>query len=767
MTSYFIRKDSVVGCPAIISNILTIQIDKPVIPGVVGNDTVVCSGSPILAFKEITAASGGINIFTYQWQSSSDNVTFTDIAGAMNNIYQSPDVISPTYFRRIDSSGVCSAVITDTIFVIAVTGVDAGVIGGTAPTICYNKPPTLPFTNITGASHGTGGPGSETYQWQISTDNIYWTDIAGETGLSYTETSLLTDTMYYRRKVGMGPGTCDTSYTASIAVNVYAPFVVGSIPTDSTICAGKSVTINELTAASGGGEPTTLPMYKWIESIDKGMTWTASPGISNQVNYTTPILTDSIWYRRVVTVYCNKDSSNIMKINVDSINTVSITLSDVSTCAGTDAVFAPTYSGEGTTPVYEWYTGATATGPWTQIISAAGSSYTIVNPQAADNGTFYKVVLTSSFVCNSGVEESIAELTVNAVVVPVVSAVSNPAGPICDTTTTITYTATPIQGDAGAATYQWYDGVTNLLIPAATGKTYTPATPPSIGDQIYVVMTSDVICASPATDTSDIIILDVRITPHPIITNNDTTVCTPVEVILKASSITSGSNHFQWYKDGVLIPNADQINYTATANDFPGGKYTFVEDNGVCSAESDTVVVTMLASPTADAGSDITAVEGETILLNGSVSSNTDNLVWIPGGGLSDRYILNPSLLVPGATTVYTLVAYNNANVCSSSDAVTIIVEKRIVIPNVITVNGDGTNDTWDIANIENFPDVEILIYNRWGNLVWKSSGYPKQWDGTNYRNGEVLPDGTYFYIIDLHSAKVKESYTGWVQIVK
>ena len=766
-TSYFIRKDSVVGCPAINSNIITIQIDKPVIRGVVGNDTVVCSGSPIRAFKEITAASGGIGSFTYQWQSSIDNVTFINILSATNNTYQSPNIIRRTYFRRIDSSGVCSAEITDTVFVDAVTGVNAGTIVGASPTICYNKPPTLPFTNVTGASHGTGGPGSETYQWQISTDNIYWTDIIGQTGLSYTETSPLTDTMYYRRKVGMGPGSCDTSYTASIAVNVYAPFVMGSIPTDTTVCEGATVTIHERMATSGGGNPNIYPTYQWIESSNKGLTWTISSGISNQVDYITPTLTDSIWYRRVVTVTCNKDTSNIMKINVDSINTVHVAMSNVTTCAGTDAVFAPTYSGAGTTPLFEWYTRAKATGLWSKITGAVSPSYTLVNAQAADSGTFYKVILTSSFLCNSGADESIAKLTVNAVVVPVVSIASNPGGPMCDTTASITYTAKPIQGDAGTATYQWYNATNNTAIPSATGLTYTPAVPPANGDNVYVIMTSDIACASPVTATSNKIILDVRIMPNPIITNNDTTVCTPVEVILKASGITSGSNHFQWYNNGILIPNANQVNYTATSADVAPRKYTFIEDNGACSAVSDTVLVTMLASPSADAGTDITAVEGETISLNGSVSSNTTNYVWIPSGGLSDRYILNPNLLVPGATTAYTLVAYNHANVCSSSDAVTIIVEKRIVIPNVITVNGDGVNDTWEIANIENFPDVEILIYNRWGNLVWKSSGYPKQWDGTNYRNGEVLPDGTYFYIIDLHSIKVKDSYTGWVQIVK
>jgi gliding motility-associated-like protein len=90
-----------------------------------------------------------------------------------------------------------------------------------------------------------------------------------------------------------------------------------------------------------------------------------------------------------------------------------------------------------------------------------------------------------------------------------------------------------------------------------------------------------------------------------------------------------------------------------------------------------------------------------------------------------------------------------------------------VVVPNVITVNGDGTNDDWEIENIDGYPNVIIEIYNRWGNLVWKTEGYPKNWDGTNFRNGEVLADGTYFYIINLQSQIYKEPLTGWVQIIK
>jgi gliding motility-associated-like protein len=76
-------------------------------------------------------------------------------------------------------------------------------------------------------------------------------------------------------------------------------------------------------------------------------------------------------------------------------------------------------------------------------------------------------------------------------------------------------------------------------------------------------------------------------------------------------------------------------------------------------------------------------------------------------------------------------------------------------------------NDSWDIENINAFPECIVEVYNRWGTLVWKSVGYDKMWDGTNYRNGEVLPDGTYFYIIILNSTKFPDPYKGYIQVIR
>jgi len=85
-------------------------------------------------------------------------------------------------------------------------------------------------------------------------------------------------------------------------------------------------------------------------------------------------------------------------------------------------------------------------------------------------------------------------------------------------------------------------------------------------------------------------------------------------------------------------------------------------------------------------------------------------------------------------------------------------------IYNVITPNGDGMNDTWTIGGIENYTMNNVTIFNRWGDKIRSFQGYNNAdviWDGTN-KNGEPVPDGTYFYIIKLDHVG---SYKGWIFI--
>jgi gliding motility-associated-like protein len=77
--------------------------------------------------------------------------------------------------------------------------------------------------------------------------------------------------------------------------------------------------------------------------------------------------------------------------------------------------------------------------------------------------------------------------------------------------------------------------------------------------------------------------------------------------------------------------------------------------------------------------------------------------------------------------------------------------ESCLVIPNAISPNGDLINDVWNIDKIELYPQMEVKIFNRWGEPIWRSGrGYPVPWDGTDH--GKELPIDSYHYIIDLHN---------------
>ncbi len=87
----------------------------------------------------------------------------------------------------------------------------------------------------------------------------------------------------------------------------------------------------------------------------------------------------------------------------------------------------------------------------------------------------------------------------------------------------------------------------------------------------------------------------------------------------------------------------------------------------------------------------------------------------------------------------------------------------KILVFNGISPNDDGSNDSWKIIGIEQFPENTVRVFNRWGNQVFERQGYrnDSSWDGT--WNDQALPDGTYYYIIDLGNGL--ERINGYLQI--
>lgn len=109
-------------------------------------------------------------------------------------------------------------------------------------------------------------------------------------------------------------------------------------------------------------------------------------------------------------------------------------------------------------------------------------------------------------------------------------------------------------------------------------------------------------------------------------------------------------------------------------------------------------------------------------------------------------------------------------NYTSFSDfAIAPIVKAQGDLPNFITPNGDGKNDNFVIpaSYFAKYPNLKIAIYNRWGNIVWRSEGtYQNNWNGSHQINNEPLPDGVYYYIFELDKEFAKTK-TGFIQILR
>ena len=133
----------------------------------------------------------------------------------------------------------------------------------------------------------------------------------------------------------------------------------------------------------------------------------------------------------------------------------------------------------------------------------------------------------------------------------------------------------------------------------------------------------------------------------------------------------------------------------------------------------------------------------------GTVSANNNGTItYTPNNGECD-------LDEPDQFT-YTIC---NTNGCDTATVFVSVDCEMFTIMSGFSHNADGINDHFHIEGIERIPDNELLIFNRWGNEVYRVKGYQNDWYGT-FDNAD-LPDGTYFYMFDVRGEKV----TGYVQI--
>jgi len=190
----------------------------------------------------------------------------------------------------------------------------------------------------------------------------------------------------------------------------------------------------------------------------------------------------------------------------------------------------------------------------------------------------------------------------------------------------------------------------------------------------------------------------------------------------------------------VLITDANGCTYTEGV--MMQGSLTELKD---CSAGKDTTIFF-------GENAKLTAVKGL-----GSIFS------WSPGDVLSDSTLLSP-VAFPTSTTTYTFTT-KTAQGCTCIDRVTVRVIPLIKIPNTFTPNQDLVNDIWIIENTEMYDDVELHVYNRWGDRVYDVKNYEpgKEWDGGS------LPEATYYYVLRFKypETDITYEYTGGITIIR
>lgn len=337
------------------------------------------------------------------------------------------------------------------------------------------------------------------------------------------------------------------------------------------------------------------------------------------------------------------------------------------------------------------------------------------------------VLVFSFFVYNY----SSAQLTVNA----------GPDKMICPGTTTLIGSAAPASGGQPPYTYSWSPS-TFLSSASIPNPTSSPAT---LNYMVYTLTVTD----DTGAVQSDVVIVQFYYVDY-VNGGNDTSICENKSALLGADLNVNGMGvTYSWLPTTFLNDNTFP---RPTCTPTSSITYTLTATHASCPPKTDVVTVSIIPTPAIDAGPDVTINEGEVTTLE---ANGGFYYAWSPQPILY-YYTSNPDV-EPVITTTYYLYGTDNTNTCPGYDSVvvTVIPSEEVVIYNTFTPNNDGNNDTWYIGNIYKYPNNKLEVYNRYGKLVYKTSSYTNTWDGHAF--GERLPEGTYFYVLDLGDGKGKK----------
>jgi gliding motility-associated-like protein len=155
-------------------------------------------------------------------------------------------------------------------------------------------------------------------------------------------------------------------------------------------------------------------------------------------------------------------------------------------------------------------------------------------------------------------------------------------------------------------------------------------------------------------------------------------------------------------------------------------------------------------------------VKGNTVQLLTQSSEPISRYLWAPPTALSETDIASPEAS-PLETTPYQMTAVS-VNGCVATFQVLVEVTEPMYIPSAFSPNADGLNDAWVIPNISSFPQAEVSVYSRWGELIFFSKGYNQPWDGTYHQ--ETVQTGVYTYQIRTGDGALGTTYRGQLTVI-
>ena len=422
-------------------------------------------------------------------------------------------------------------------------------------------------------------------------------------------------------------------------------------------------------------------------------TWTA-PAVNTPTFNTGPINSTQI-YTITVNDICNKPVTQ--QITINPVSTPTVVSTNTVICAGTTATLVA--SGAST---YTWSNGA-------------ANDSLFVNPSS---NTTYTVVGANGACTNSAV----ATVTVIGFSLSITGNNS-----IClGQSTTLTASGSP-------TTYVWNNGTTNastIVSPTVTTN--------------YTVSSISTPCSNTAAIT-------VTVTPPPSLTLTGTPYCAGQTTTVTATGATSYTWSTGSTTNSIVVSPIGTSSYTVIGTSIPSCTSSSVFSPSVITS-SPQIINT---SPVLFCLDSIKAI---TVRIDGGNQPYTVSWL-IPAGGIipfdTTGYAYYFTQSNTPSSGSYTIVVTDQ---CLYSDTLAIDINSidcDIIMPNVVTPNGDGINDFFRINGLENFPGSSLNSYNRWGNKIYSSDDYKNDWS-------PKVSDGTYFYILNVPDGR---KFNGFFQV--